>query len=265
MPFTGQSGVNIWYETRGEGYPLVMVNGLGGNRRGWWDEFPALLAEQHTVVTFDNRGTGRSERPAAPWTMKDMTADLLAVADALELEQFHLLGGSLGTVVVRAFVGEHGGERVRSLSLLCAPNGINAPEEEFREAFAWDASKTPLEFARAGWRMSHPDDWVAENEALLIQKFEEGLAEATPPLTLHAQLQAAQGVGDPNPPLNDHDFPVLIVHGTADRMVPPENAFLLSSAVPRARLELLDGAAHNFWAHRPGPAAAILLDFLASA
>ena len=67
---------------------------------------------------------------------------------------------------------------------------------------------------------------------------------------------------DPNPSLNEHSWPVLIAHGSIDRLVPPGNALTLHEAVPRARLELLTGDSHNFWAHDPEQSARIVLDFL---
>jgi pimeloyl-ACP methyl ester carboxylesterase len=78
-------------------------------------------------------------------------------------------------------------------------------------------------------------------------------------------MEAAQAAPDPNPSLNDHSWPVLIAHGTVDRLVPPENARTLKAAVPRARLEMLEKDSHNFWSHNPERAAAVVLDFLDSA
>jgi 3-oxoadipate enol-lactonase len=262
MPVTERSGARIWYDTRGEGDPLVMVYGIGGHSGDWWDEFPALLARRYRLVLVDNRGTGNSEKPAAPWTMSDMTADVMAVADELGLERFHLLGCSLGSIIVRHVVREYGPARIRSLSLLCPPNGIPATEEDLRTALFWDPAKPLIESARAAWPIIHPPAWIAANEAELVRRFELTMQNPTPARTFQFQLQAAQAAPDPNPAVDAAPFPVLITHGTIDRLVPPANAELLANQVPRARLAWLEGDSHNFWAHDPERSAAVLLDFL---
>lgn len=242
-----------------------MVYGIGGDSRQWWEEFPARLAERYQVVMLDNRGTGLSTKPEQPWTMADMTADVLAVVDELELRRFHLLGCSLGSMIVRHFVRERGGSRLLSLSLLCAPNGIPATEEDMRAALFWDPSKPLIESARGSWPIVHPEAWIAGHDDLLVSKFEETMKAPTPARTFQYQLGAATTAPDPNPSINDYEWPVLVLHGDADRLVPPANALTLKDAVPRARLELLPGASHNFWAHASQTSADIVLNFLGGA
>lgn len=265
MAIVANAGCTIAYETRGEGPPLVMVYGVGGNSRRWWEEFPARLARRYRLVMLDNRGTGRSDKPTHPWSMSDMTGDVLAVVDDLGIERFHLLGCSLGSVVARHLVRERGGERLLSLSLLCPPNGIAATEEDRRAALLWDGSRPLVESARNSWPVVHPEAWIAAHEEALLCDFESTMAEPTPGRTFKFQLEAAGAAPDPNSALNNYDWPVLILHGDADRLVPPANARTLAEAVPRARLELLAGDSHNFWQHDPERAAALVLDFLEGA
>jgi pimeloyl-ACP methyl ester carboxylesterase len=106
---------------------------------------------------------------------------------------------------------------------------------------------------------------VQENDAVLAQEFEESMREATPARTIQFQYEAATAAGDPNDAVNNYSWPVLIAHGSADRLVPPENAYTLKDAIPRARLEILEGDSHNFWQHDPAHAAAVVLQFLDSA
>ena len=84
----------------------------------------------------------------------------------------------------------------------------------------------------------------------------------SPARTFQFQMAAATEAGDPNPALNDYGWPVLIQHGSLDRLVPPENARTLKEAVPRARLEVMEGDSHSFWQHDAERAAEIVLDFL---
>lgn len=259
------NGTTIFYDTAGDGPPLVMLYGIGGSGRRWWDAFPRRLAEQYRLILIDNRGTGRSDKPSAAWTMADMTGDVQAVLDAERIDSFHLLGCSLGTVIARHFVAQRGGRRLRSLSLLCPPNGILATEEDLKAAVFWDPAKPLVESERGAWPVIHPQTWIAPNEARLLAEFDAKMAEPTPPLTYHVQFGEAVAAGDPNPALAEYDWPILILHGTADRLVPPENARTLAAAVPRARLTWLDGDGHNFWQHDPERSAEAVLAFLAGA
>ncbi len=262
---TSTNGCTIWYDTLGDGPPVVMLYGIGGNSRRWWTDFPARLAERYRLVLVDNRGTGHSDRPERGWTMSDMTADVEAVVAAAGLASFHFLGCSLGTVIARHYVREHGGGRLRSLSLLCPPNGTQATPEDLQTALFWDRSKPLLDAARATWPIIHPGEWAAANDALLVAEFEETMRDPTPARTIQFQYEAAGAAGDPNAALNDYDWPVLILHGSVDRLVPPENAHTLGAAVPRGELVWLEGASHNFWQHDPDRAAALVLDFLEGA
>jgi pimeloyl-ACP methyl ester carboxylesterase len=209
---TKNGDTTIWYDVIGGGPPVVMVYGIGGNSRGWWDEFPRLLSERYTLVMLDNRGTGRSDQPESPWGMPEMTGDVQAVVDAAGLDTFHLLGCSLGTIITRQYVRERGGGNLRSLSLLCPPNGIQATQEDMNAALWWDRTKAPLRTRAKSWPIIHPEEWIG-NEFELTARFEAGLLEPTPPRTFKFQMEAAQSAPDPNPALNEYSWPVLIAHG----------------------------------------------------
>lgn len=262
MATTKNGDTEIWYEVIGAGPPLVMVYGIGGNARGWWDEFPRLLSERYTLVMLDNRGTGRSEKPETAWGMSEMTGDIEAVANAAGLGTFHLLGCSLGTVLARQFVRERGGKRLRSLTLICPPNGTPATPEDMNAALWWDRNKDAIENARKSWPIIHPEQWIAANEGLLVSKFQASMEEPTPARTFKFQMDAAQASTEPNSTLNDHAWPILIAHGALDRLVPPENAHSLKEAVPRARLRMFAGGSHNLWCHDAEGTARVVLDFL---
>ncbi|MEX1103938.1 MAG: alpha/beta hydrolase, partial [Dehalococcoidia bacterium] len=163
MATTENGGCTISYEVMGDGPPVVMVYGIGGNSRGWWDEFPRLLSQKYQLIMLDNRGTGSSDQPEEPWAMNDMTGDVQAVIDAARLDTFHLLGCSLGTLITRQYVRERGGGQLRSLALLCPPNGIQATQEDMNAALWWDRTKGALDNARKSWPIIHPEPWIAAN------------------------------------------------------------------------------------------------------
>ena len=96
MPLaTLPSGIRLAYESRGRGETLLLIAGLGRDRRMWDGQVPAL-SERLRVVTFDNRGVGESEKPAGPYTAAQMAADAAGLLDVLEVESAHVAGASLG-------------------------------------------------------------------------------------------------------------------------------------------------------------------------
>src|SRR5204863_3771501 len=89
MPFADANGQRLYYEVAGEGEPLLMVMGLGADHLAWALQVPAL-GEHFQVVTYDNRDCGQSSYAEGPYEITDLAADAVALADALELDSFHL-------------------------------------------------------------------------------------------------------------------------------------------------------------------------------
>jgi pimeloyl-ACP methyl ester carboxylesterase len=264
MPVASNGHVDIWYETLGNGPPLVMLYGIGGNSRRWWTDFPRRLSERYTLVMLDNRGVGRSSQPRETWTMADVVADIDAVVEATGIDSFHLLGCSLGSIYARGYAAARP-SRLRSLSLLCPPNGIPASEEDMKLGVMWDPAVPRLESERASWAVVHPQSFIDSSEGALLADFEASEAERTPARTFRFQLECVMSAPDPLPGINDAAWPVFILHGTVDRLVPPANASTLHAAIPRAQLTWLEGDCHCFWMHDPERSAEAVLSFLQSA
>ena len=111
-------GVGLAVEVAGQGPGLILVHGLGGAKEDFADHVP-VLARDHTVVIFDHRGHGASDNPTDPaaYSLARMRADTLAVADAVGLEEFRLLGHSMGGMVARGIAINHT-ERVVALVMM---------------------------------------------------------------------------------------------------------------------------------------------------
>jgi 3-oxoadipate enol-lactonase len=118
MKMTMDDGVGLAVEVAGEGPGLLLVHGLGGAKEDFADHVPTL-ARDHTVVTFDHRGHGESDNPTDPsaYSLARLRADTLAVADGVGLEQFRLLGHSMGGMVSRG-IAINETERVVALVMM---------------------------------------------------------------------------------------------------------------------------------------------------
>ena len=256
------TGVHIAYEVAGSGPPLVLVQGLGYARWGWEPVAPAL-AEEFTVVAFDNRGIGASDVPEGPYSTRELAADVVAVLDAAGMERAHLVGTSLGGMVAQE-VAIGWAERVDRLVLACTtPGGSHAFPLPARtlELFAEAPALAPEVALRRFVENALAQRTVAERPDLVQRIYEKRLASPPDPSGWQAQA-AAGGAHDAFSRLQEIEAPTLVLHGTDDAVVDPRNAALLEDAVPNARRVMLAGAGHLFFWEEPERFVEVVGDFL---
>jgi pimeloyl-ACP methyl ester carboxylesterase len=244
-----RSGDNakLYYESTGAGAPVLLVMGLGMNATGWWRTVP-VLAERLRVIAFDNRGMGRSDRPEGPYTTAQMADDAMAVLDAAGEADAHVYGISLGGMIAQQIALRHPG-RVRSLVLgATTPGGaVHTAPDPGTLAFFERRASMPAE--EAVWA-SVPYNYGAATRARHAGRIGEDIVErlrypfeADP---YRAQLAAALG-HDIHERVGEIRAPTLVVHGDADRMIPPANGRLLADTIPGARLAMWPGAGHLYF------------------
>lgn len=96
------NGINICYKKYGKGYPVILVSGFSGTKEGWIAQIGAL-SERFNVITFDNRSSGKSDHPNEPITMQMFANDLKGLMDFLQIDGAHLIGQSLGGMIIQQF------------------------------------------------------------------------------------------------------------------------------------------------------------------
>ncbi|MFL6204580.1 MAG: alpha/beta fold hydrolase [Acidimicrobiales bacterium] len=256
MPTARANGIDLSYERLGSGPPLLWLNGSGSTV----EQVAPLLrpyTDRFEVVIHDQRGLGRSEVPAGPYSMADYAADALALLDHLELERPRVLGISFGGMVAQelAVTAPH---RVARLALLCtSPGGVGGSSYPLHEL----ADLSPAERARL-----HPtlldtrfdDTWLAAhpNDKALVD-----LMGGRPEPTEGARLQLeARSHHDVWERLGRITCPTLVASGRFDGIAPPDNGAAIASRISGARLRLFDGG-HMFMVQDRSATPAIV-DFL---
>ena len=121
MPKVRLGNVSIYYEEHGQGDPLALIMGYGGSSE-WWSRQVPHFSQMFCVITFDNRGTGQSDKPNMPYTMEMMAADLAGVLDAADVDAAHIFGISMGGMIAQHFALLYP-DRVISLVLGCTTCG----------------------------------------------------------------------------------------------------------------------------------------------
>ena len=138
MPKLTANGINIHYWQVGEGPDVVLLHGLLGNLAVWHLKLVPMLRREYRVTTYDLRGHGRSDMPPTGYTTGDMAEDLHGLMDALEIEQAHLIGHSLGADISLHLALRYP-DRAKSLALVEAgiPALINLRNNEDWEGWAY--------------------------------------------------------------------------------------------------------------------------------
>jgi pimeloyl-ACP methyl ester carboxylesterase len=254
---------NIYYETHGAGHPLVLIRGFGSNADHWYCQIP-VFSTGYRVVVFDNRGIGRSDRPAGPYTIPAMADDTAGLMDALGIERAHVLGISMGGMIAQELALRNP-ERVDRLVLGCTRCGGERAvpaAAEVMQAFAEYAAVGTEQAAREVMKCLFAEKTIAEAPDV-VQLYREVTAKYPPaPEVLALQRDAVLG-HDTWARLPQIQAPTLVLTGKEDVLVPPENSKILADRIPNARLQVIEGGGHQFLVERPDEFNRAVLDFLA--
>ena len=206
MTFCHVNGVNIHYREFGDGPPVVLAHGVGGNVVGWWQQIRPL-SEKFRVITFDARSFGLSEGDGADAGM--FVADLEGLLDALGLESVALLGQSMGGFTCSGFASQHP-DRVGALILSGSPAGLAPPrtEEEIEKRFA--PGMTWPEFlhqsvGHGAFPQRHPDLFV-------LYDFIADLNQGASFDVLRTLGRTSHDIS----PIVEHGIPVMLISGEDD-------------------------------------------------
>jgi 3-oxoadipate enol-lactonase len=249
--------VRIAWEERGDGAPLLLIQGLGYGRWSWEPLVPGL-AERYRVLWFDNRGIGDSDKPDGPYTARLMAEDARQVLDEAGLERAHVLGASLGGMIAQELAAGTP-ERVDKLVLCCTTPGgaatVPMPDVTVR-LFAEAATLAP----EVALRRFVENALAADASAELIQELYERRV-ANPPDPAGWQAQAAAGLTFEGVD-GAITAPTLIVTGTEDNVVDPHNSDVLAERIPGAEVQRIDGTGHLFFWEQPDACVRIISEFL---
>jgi pimeloyl-ACP methyl ester carboxylesterase len=262
-------GCRLAYEVRGDGPPVLLIQGVGVAGSGWKPQVDALSA-RFRCLSFDNRGMGMSQPISERLTVERMADDARALMDAEGWESAHVVGHSLGGPVALALALADPA-RVRSLSLLCTfARGRDATR--LTAFMLWVGMRTRIGTRRMRRHaflqlVMPPSALAAEDRDALAAKlaplFGHDLADQ-PPVAMK-QLAALRAY-DATPRLSElAGIPTLVVSAEHDPIAPPASGRALAAGISGARFVQFAGASHGLPIHRAAEVNALLLDHLAAA
>lgn len=268
MPSVQSNGITLYYETYGEGKPLVLIAGIGYPLWVWHRMIPRLEAKVR-VIAFDNRGVGQSDKPQGPYSAQMMAEDTVGLLDALGLHKAAVLGHSMGGFIAQAIALGHP-ERVDKL-ILCSTNfggPHHVPVTPEAMAVLSDVSGDPVERFRRGIEVSVAPGWAQSNPEIVQEWIDFRLREPIDPVPYQAQLAVGLSLIPEEASFEDKlknvKSPTLILFGKHDKVVPPANAQLLAARIPDSSIHILPDAGHFFPIEAPNAAADMILQFMGS-
>lgn len=263
MPYAESSAANIFYEvfdsaaaweTRRE--TIIFHHGIGADS-GMWAEWLPILTERYRVVLFDMRGYGRSHIPPPDfdWSLDLFSRDILAVADAVGAQRFHLLGESIGGTIgldcaikhpsrVATLTVSNGGhvgasiERVHAWQRQLDEQGIKAWSDEFMSNRFYDGA---LDETRRSWYAGRQESWTRDSILNAL-----GVLVGT----------------DLRPQLQEVKCPVLIMHPDDSPFIPVGVAVDLYQRLANARLQVVANSRHGLPFSHAKACARVLREFL---
>ena len=262
--------IEMHFEDHGAGQPVVLIHGYPLNGNSWERQERELLTSGFRVISYDRRGFGRSSQPTVGYDYDTFAADLHALLEHLDLNDVVLVGFSMGSGEVTRYLGAYGSARVRKAALLGAippfllktddnPEGVDGEVfEQIKAAIAKD---------RYAWFKDFFDNFY-NTDKLMPERISEQAWQASFNVAAGASPFASYACVDTwltdfREDLPKIDVPVLVVHGTDDRILPFEaTAARLPDLIDDVKLVAVDGGPHNIaWTH-PDEVNEALLEFI---
>jgi non-heme chloroperoxidase len=266
-----ETDIKIYYEDHGSGQPVVLIHGYPLNSDSWERQEPELLSAGYRVIRYDRRGFGHSSRPTTGFDYDTFAADLNALLEQLSLEDVVLVGFSMGTGEVIRYLGKYGSARVRKGVLFGAippfllktadnPEGVDG--QVFKGIQAAIVKDRYAYFKDFLDNFYNVDKFAPDRISEQAWQASFNVAAAASPHASYACVDA--WLTDFRADLPNIDVPMLVVHGTEDRILPYEaTAKRLPGLVANLKLISVEGGPHNIgWTH-PEESNRALLEFLA--
>ncbi|MFX1358029.1 MAG: alpha/beta fold hydrolase [Promethearchaeota archaeon] len=272
--YANVNGIKLCYEIKGEGEPVILVHGFGGNKEGWIAQWNSL-SEHFKVIRFDNRNGGESDRPKQPNTMEMLADDVRGLMDYLSITKAHVIGWSMGGIIVQKFALKYP-ERLKKLVLintvLGAPdkqgidliknNHIKELEDRKKDPVKcfWDDARLGFYFKFRKEMKANPKKkfyglWSVD-DLIEFQNF-------SPPTPQDITYQSAALIQTfTYDDLKTLKTPTLLIASSHDRLTSSNTMIQMHEAIPNSRLKMIEKAGHNSPLSRASEVNNTIIEFL---
>jgi len=255
------TSIDLYYEDHGSGSPVVLIHGWPLSGASWEKQTAALLAAGHRVITYDRRGFGRSSRPSVGYHYDVFAADLDTLLKTLDLKEVALVGFSMGTGEVTRYLGKYGGQRVRKAALIGTlgpylvkaadnPEGVDKKVfEDIKAAIRVDRPAFLMEFLKNFYNYD-----VTGGKLVSERVLEDNWNVAAGASAVGTVACVDCWIEDFRQDLPKNTVPTLILHGDADRILPPDaTSRRQAKMIKNVTFVELPGGPHGvLWTHADG-------------
>ncbi|WP_369226205.1 alpha/beta fold hydrolase [Streptomyces sp. R39] len=250
--------VDLYYEDHGTGQPVVLIHGYPLDGHSWEKQAAALLAAGYRVITYDRRGFGRSSQPTTGYDYDTFAADLNTVLETLDLTDVVLVGFSMGTGEVGRYLGTYGSARIAKAAFLASLEPFLLKTDDNADGVdggVFEGIKQAVTADRYAYFTAFYQDFYNLDENLGTRISEEAVRNSwnvAAGASWYASLACVSTwTTDFRADVAKIDVPALILHGTADRILPIEaTAEPFHRALPQAEYVVVEGAPHGLlWTH----------------
>jgi len=230
------NGIQLAYDRRGTGNPLVLLHGFPLDHH-LWDEVVPLLEDTFDIILPDLRGFGESTTVDSAYGMDDYASDIAGLLDQLSIQKTAVAGHSMGGYVALAFARLYP-ERISGLGLVSSQLLADSPErKDGRYKSAADVSENGIGSVVATMTPKFTSDEK-------LQAFARASMESQPPSAYIGALRAMAERIDSTPLLSSLKIPVVVIHGDADALIPIDRAREVKDSLPGAHLIEIHDAGH---------------------
>jgi len=247
MPIAHVNDIDIYFEIHGSGPPLVLIMGLRRNAEWWYRQIPEL-SKHFTIIAFDNRGAGRSDKPEMDYSIGLFADDTAELMNFLGIPRAHILGISMGGYIAQELAINHP-DKVNGLILGCTSCGGRRAmlmSGERIEKFKANKGLTPEQILRKDMDLYFSNRFIREHPEWIEEFVNISLLYYQPADAFFRQFNACVN-HDTVDRVSDVSSPTLIMTGDDDLLVPHENSRILQELIPDANLDVFAGCRHCFF------------------
>ncbi|MGE0875365.1 MAG: alpha/beta fold hydrolase [Burkholderiales bacterium] len=254
MPHVRVNGIDLYYESHGEGPAVVFLHGRGGNHLSWYQQV-AAFRDRYRCIAIDHREFGLSrEAPDGPGRAA-FVEDLRQLLDRLEIPRACVVGQSMGGFTALGFAYRHP-DRTSGLVLADTSGGLR--DERIFAEFRRSLQSAPAD----GATRAISDEFRRRDPAQAF--LYEAIGRLTPPVREPIEGLLLSEDGPAAQDLQGFSVPTLVLFGDDDLIAPLEIARIVAASIPGARLEIVAGAGHSVYVEKPAEFNRILGEFLAA-
>lgn len=264
MPRKHPKNRSLYYETRGKGHPLLLIAGLGSDNSSWAG-ISGKLAKCFQVITFDNRGSGRSGAPGRRYTIRLMADDAKNLLERLGIKKCHVIGHSMGGYIAQELAINYP-DRVGKL-ILAGTAGVSSRRNNilFEDFYKQLKKEGPSEAWFEKW--AH---WLFPRTLFTRGSFVRTFIKNS---IKYPYLQKTSGFKGQMEAIMSFDSrgrtgaikaKTLVLEGQRDILITPKEAKALAKGIPGSKFKLLEGMAHSMHIENPRLFTSSVLEFLKS-